>query len=672
VNRPSRTRRATGVALLAAALAAPAAASSSSSRDFPRELRPASVTNASITLKDAIQLTLENAPEIAAARLEVVLRRGVLQERRGQFDSTVLVNTSWARTVTTLTATALKPQIAERQFLKDSAENLSTIASQINRNLVDPSGKPNPDCKGYQYFINGQPICSDNVQPTDYKTFQLLENAAALPFDPNSPQARLQTALNNAVNSRLQNVVALIRRVFLPALNAQLQGIGALPTGEQNDTFTLDLRLERPFRSGIIIAPILYAQNFRDNFTDKPDSPLLGGTGIPTLYRVAAGFTADVPLLKGAGATSTAAEERAARLDYEAALHALAQTAADSAFNVTVLYWNLAAAQEKLALYERSAESQRRITELSDALVQGDEMPRSEMNRVRGRAADVGAAVLRARLDVEASRVTLARAMGLSVKELGQAPLAADSLPDAPDAVPESELELPALSAIALTSRADVRSGHVRVASAEALVAGARVDLRPTLDLSIMAGYNAIWEDAHFQVMGATNPTGIGRAIGQPWVGPSAQVGVTFGLPFGNHSAKGRLVQLDSLRSQADLQTRDLERQVRLNLLDASTGVRVASRELASRRISGEQARETISSTLERYRAGEASALEAVQTEQRAAQSLLDVLSARLTLATRVARLRYEAGVFLPYTATESDVSFGEAAPLGLDIRRTH
>jgi len=302
--------------------------------------------------------------------------------------------------------------------------------------------------------------------------------------------------------------------------------------------------------------------------------------------------------------------------------------------------------------------------------VKGDEIPRAEMNRVRARSADVDAAVLRSRLDVEAARVTLARAMGLSVPEIENAPLAADPLPAPDPVIPEGALASAPLQQMALDTRADVRSSHVRVASAEVLLAGARVDLKPVLDLSVMAGINAIWEDPHFNIMSAFNPTGTARAFGQPWIGPSAQVGLKFALPFGNHAAKGKVVQLGAIREQADLQTRDLERQVKLNVLDAAGGVRTAAAELASRYVSSEKGLETIRATLDMFQAGEASALDSVRTEQYVTQSALDGLAARLTYVTRVARLRYEAGALLPYSPSGSDVSFGEAAPLGFEFKR--
>jgi outer membrane protein TolC len=630
----------------------------------PRDLPAPEIRVGKITLKDAIRLTLENAPDVLQGRLDVVRRRGLLQESSGRFDSLIAATPSYERDVTFLTQSALTGEVSKRDFLRDSTTNLTQIATEINRSLADPNGKANVDCKGHQYFINGAPICSDVIKPTDFQTFQLLEAAQALPFDPNSPASQLSAALNKQVSSQLQNVVALVRRVFLPALDEQLVALGALPSGNENDTWDLDLRYELPMREGMVVSTVVFGKGVRSNFTNKADNPALGGQGSPTLYRVGAGLGVDLPLLKGAGATSVAAEERAARLNVGAAQHALAQTAAANVLNTVVRYWTLASAMEQLGLLQQSAANQGRIGELSEALVQGDELPRADLDRVRARAADVEASVVRARQNVETARVELARAMGLTVTDLDAAPVASDPLPAAD--------ELDRVAAVALqetmdglaAARGDVKAARAQVAAADALLAGARVDLRPTLNLSLQAGFNAIWQDQEFRIAAAINPTGLSRAFGSAWFGPSVQVGLTFGIPVGNHAARGRVVQLEALRGQSLITERDTVRSARLGVLQSLESARAAAREVSFRAAASRYGVETMNGSAERYKAGDMSAIDAVETEQRVTQSLLDGLGARLALATLAAQTRFEAGILLPYSISGDEVSFAEATPL--------
>ena len=69
----------------------------------------------------------------------------------------------------------------------------------------------------------------------------------------------------------------------------------------------------------------------------------------------------------------------------------------------------------------------------------------------------------------------------------------------------------------------------------------------------------------------------------------------------------------------------------------------------------------------ERFKAGDLTSIDAIQTEQRVTRSQLDSLGARLSLASLAARIRYEAGLLLPYSISAGEVSFarGGAAPPG-------
>lgn len=630
----------------------------------PRDLPAPEIRVGKISLKDAIRLTLENAPDVLQGRLEILRRRGTLQESSGRFDSLIVAAPSYNHSVTFLTESALTGEVSKRDFLRDSTTNLTQIATEINRSLADPNGKANIDCKGHQYFINGAPICSDVIKPTDFQSFQLLEAAQSLPFDPNSPASQLSAALNKQVSNQLQTVVTLVRRVFLPALDERLQAIGALPSGNENDTWDLDLRYELPTREGMVVSTVLFGKGVRSNFTNKADNPGQGGQGSPTLYRVGAGFGVDLPLLKGAGSTSVAAEERAARLNVGAAQHALAQTAAANVLDTVIRYWTLASAMEQLGLLQQSAANQTRVGELSEALVQGDELPRSELNRVRARAADVAASVVRARQNVESARIELARAIGLTVTDLDGAPLASDPLPDADGLDRAAAVSLQETIGGVAAARGDVKAAREQVAAVDALLAGARIDLRPSLNLSVQAGFNAIWQDAEYRITAAINPTGLSRAFGSVWVGPSVQVGLTFGIPVGNHAARGRVVQFEALRGQSLVTERDTLRSARLGVVSAVESARAAARELSARAAASRYGVEIARGAVEQYQTGEMSAIDAIQTDQRVTQSLLDGLSARLALATLEAHTRYEAGLLLPYSISGGEVSFAEATPL--------
>lgn len=665
----SRLLRAGAVLLAAAVAAAPGAAEPASSRAAPAGLAvaPPEVRAASISLPEALRLTLDNAPEVLLARQEVNRRAGILRANSGAFDNLLLFTPEWQKNIVALTPMTLRPEVQKRQFLTESSENLSLIASDIAKGLTDDQGFPLPDCQGRQYYINGSAICTDIVRPTDVQTFQMLidaqQKAGDVPQD--SPSARLGALLAEQQRQRMTTVLALLRRVFIPALNQQLQAIGALPALNDSDTLTLDLRFSVPTRTGFTIAPVLWMQGVRDNFVGKSDSPAGGGKGIPTLYRSVVGLAIDWPLLKNSGRDSVTAAERSARENWRASLESLANIAAQTCLRTTLAYWNLASAQEQLALLERAAEIQQKIGEVTQALVQADELPRTEMNRVAARTADLGAGVASARRSIASFRVELARSAGLSVVDEATAPLAADPLPAADEA---AAFEGPALAALldaSVARRADVKAAKLRMGAANALVVGARNDLKPRLNLSLQGGYNGIYEDGRYAITSVWNPTGYWRTFQGHYVGPSFQLALTFELPFKNNAAKGQLAQAEALSMQTAITEKNVERTARGNIEQLAKSLQLATSEVKSQRAAVASYDETVQSTFEQFRGGETTLFSTLTTEQNRTQAQANLVSARLTWAARLARLRYETGTLLSYTIDDRGVSFGVVTPGG-------
>jgi len=192
-----------------------------------------------------------------------------------------------------------------------------------------------------------------------------------------------------------------------------LARLGPLPRNDVRDTLTLDLRYDVPFHNGLIVSPIILAQGLRNNFEGKDNTASFGGRGIPTSYTAVLGFSVDAPLLRGFGYTATEAALKAAKLNYEASLDFLAQIASQSVRDTLQAYWRLAAAQERFSLLDRSAGAQGRIHQLSEALVQGDEIPRAELDRVRARRAEALAAVADARGALAIARAVMNARLGM-------------------------------------------------------------------------------------------------------------------------------------------------------------------------------------------------------------------------------------------------------------------
>ncbi|MCA1610165.1 MAG: TolC family protein [Acidobacteria bacterium] len=639
-----------------------------------------------IRLADAVRRTLDLQPQIQLARQDVALRLGLYQEALGFFDSAVVFMPSYDRAIGFLLRGPLTPEVQRRYALKTLGDVLAQVATDIETSLAQ--GKANSykyfgPCSGSTFTVNGVTICLDvsgtNIQPSVVQGALARRNfedvlAALAANDPNAAErADIQAAqkrYNDFYADLLTRFDAGAREVSGRAYES-LARLGPLPRNDIRDTLTLDLRYDIPLHNGLIVSPIILAQGLRNNFEGKSDTASFGGRGIPTSYTAVLGFSVDAPLLRGFGYVATEAALRAAKLNYEASLDFLAQIASQSVRDTLQAYWRLAAAEERFTLLDRSAGAQGRIHQLSEALVQGDEIPRAELDRVRARRAEAEAAVAGARGALANARVDLARAIGLDVTAMGNAPLAADSLPEAPSAARLDEQSLRDLVEGAVRARGDVKSLRERERAADALVQSARVNLRPSLGVTLQADYRSRFEAFTRDAAGNVSDTarsvfylrGYKNAFGGKYTGPSFQVNLRLALPFKNNVQRGLLLQAESSLASSGIAARDLERTVQANTVQAANSARESAREAERRRAAAGYYEETIRNSFEQYRSGEISLLDAILTERDLTSALLDSVSARQTFASDVTRLRFETGSLLPYSRTDRDITFGEVDP---------
>ncbi|MEP6767997.1 MAG: TolC family protein [Acidobacteriota bacterium] len=639
-----------------------------------------------IRLADAVHRTLDLQPQIQLARQDVALRLGLYQEALGQFDDTVVFAPSYDRAIGFLLRGPLTPEVQRRYALKTLGDVLAQVATDIETSLAQ--GKANSykyfgPCSGSTFTVNGVTICLDvsgtNIQPSVVQGALARRNfedllAALAANDPNAAErADLQAA-----QKRYQDFYAdLLTRFDAGAREVSgrayesLARLGPLPRNDVRDTLTLDLRYDIALHNGLIVSPIILAQGLRNNFEGKNDTAAFGGRGIPTSYTAVLGFSVDAPLLRGFGYVSTEAALNAAKLNYQASLDFLAQIAAQSVRDTLQAYWRLAAAEERFTLLDRSAGAQGRIHQLSEALVQGDEIPRAELDRVRARRSEAEAAVADARGALAIARVGLARTIGLAVAEIADAPLTADPLPAAPSTARLDEQPLKDLVEGAVRARGDVKSLRARETAADALVQAARSNLKPSLGVTLQADYRSRFEafsrDAAGNVSDVSRSVfyarGYTRAFSGKYTGPSFQINMRLSLPFKNNVQRGLLLQAESSLASSGIAARDLERTVQANTVQAANSARESAREAERRRAAAGYYEETIRNSFEQYRSGEISLLDAILTERDLTSALLDSVSARQTFASDITRLRFETGSLLPYSRTDRDVTFGEVDP---------
>jgi len=701
-SRWRASRRAALLAALAVALPAPRL-SAEPDPAIPRRTpyTPAEAKRERIKLNDAIQLTLENAPAMRRARAEAERRRGAVMEASGIFDPKIVFAPTYTRAIGFVIGGTLKTEQDKRELLRILDFEFSLVAADIQKNAELNLGLALPPCRGFDLggftdlntatsttpfagritvrgdgfsaflnngqlvaaVVNGQLICLPSRSGTQANIAQAQRDTQAIlrRTDPNAPSSN-----DDALTAQLLRLADAFRDIAARSRQASAN-LGPLPSRDVRDVFGIDLQVPIPFRNGFVVAPLLQFAGTRDMFLGKPFSAGFGGKGIPTQFTSVIGLSLTAPLGEGSF-LSVAAPERGAELNYAAALEDEAQAAAVSVRDTVLAYWELAAAQDRVALFDRSIVLQGQVEQLSGGLIEAGEIPRVEIDRVHARTADLRSQVAGARQALVQARVALARAMGTTLSDLDAAPLAEDPLPD-PPGIPK--IDLPALVQASTKARSDIRAQVRREEAADVFLRAARWDIKPRMDLVLQADYRGLYErnDMHplylkgywYALTGSTRGAKVAS-------GPSVSVNFRLSFPFALNAARGRFVQSEALYDQSVINRRNLERIVQSRTVETVNSVIRSAEEVQARKDANLRYDETIKSSFELYRAGESSLLDSILTERDLTGAQVEAVNARLTYANRMTQLRYEAGALLRYSSQGGVLTIQEVTPVGFSF----
>ncbi|HEV2063795.1 MAG TPA: TolC family protein, partial [Thermoanaerobaculia bacterium] len=365
---------------------------------------------------------------------------------------------------------------------------------------------------------------------------------------------------------------------------------------------------------------------------------------IEDVYNYSFGFSVDASLLRGRGIDATGAAERAALIDLEASTFVLKHTASVATLSTVSAYWNLVSAIEQLDIAKKSAQLSDKRVEVTNALIAGDELPKAELARVLASQASDQGSVYGAERAVNEARVSLARAMGLSILEEANAPLAADPFPALPDAPALRSAVASDLIATAVQRRYDRQAAMKLVESGSVLLRQAETDLRPLLDL-------------HSQVSGgAVGETHLSRTS-QGWSAPSFSLSFDFEKPLHNDAAKGRLLQKDAGLVQRSITAADLDRNIKANVVQILRSLQETADQVQKARAAVEYYGRTIENENEMYRGGQTSLIDTILTQQLQTSALSAYAVARQSYATLLAQLRFETGTIVREEASGNSVN---------------
>jgi outer membrane protein TolC len=601
-----------------------------------------------IDLAEAVRLALAHDPNLLLSREDVRLQQGVLGQQRGLFDWTVAFDLSYD----------YKEQELRNSTIQSERDKRDELSVQ-NQFTCQQVGIQDAKIAQLRADLAGAPIDPNDYAATTDGFFQaqlrFFQERLAAATDPQEIQALVNS--RNALLTRELAIAVATRDEFqelcLETRDA-LDKLGSIPEFEEFAAGKASFQLSKLYRSGVGFAPFLEATYDHTQFPGKRNGffeprlengqPVLtefgtplqrfvdfGGKNVEDLYKAEIGFSLNLPLLRGGGAVSVAAPERAAAVDLEASSEILRHAASVTALNAAAAYWSLVAAQERVAVQERSVELQGKLVALTEELIAGDQVPRVERARALAGQANSRAALDGARRDLVSARLALARTLGVDVAGQANAPLAAGSFPapPAPDAV--RAIDSSSLAESAVGSRLDRKAARKLVDSGRILADAARHDLADRLDLALTLSANALGEKSFSEAI-------------DRWSGPGGSIALAYEKQVGNRSRRGILGQQEAVVRQRQISAGDLERTIRIAVVETLGSLEQALARLAEAEAAAKYAQETIDAEFEKLRAGASTLIDAILTEQQRTSAVLSVIAARQQVATLLAQLAFEAG----------------------------
>jgi len=351
-------------------------------------------------------------------------------------------------------------------------------------------------------------------------------------------------------------------------------------------------------------------------------------------------FNLNVPLLKGRGEDATGAQEMAAAVEIEASQLDLEHTIALSVEQTTVAYWNYLEAQMQLKILKNMEEDSRQTLENMKQLVKGDDRPASDLDTFEADLADKISQRIAGEQNIFEARQDLGLAMGLAYEAIDDLPLPKDTFPDPrKNKSPLIKLGPAKLFEKARNNRADYLSMKKREAEARILLVAATNNLLPQLDINGGIGYAGL-EDGG-------NVDDYFKSIGNKLTGANYSAGITLTFPFGNNEAKGLHLQQRSRLRKAVIQTGNLERKIRSDIVVAFQAILRTSRELKETRRSVKHYRTAVSNERTKFGMGMASVLDVINIQNFLRNTMLSEVRKMNSYAAAVVDLRYQTGALI-------------------------
>ncbi|MEM7582105.1 MAG: TolC family protein [Acidobacteriota bacterium] len=401
--------------------------------------------------------------------------------------------------------------------------------------------------------------------------------------------------------------------------------------------------LSRRFRSGLRLTPSLSIDRI------DVENATAVSTGTVNLSLLA-------PLLENRWGKGDRLRVESAEVAYEGDRWNLTHQSALSVFQAADAYWSYVAASKNLEVFRISQRRAEQLVSEMRQLVDVEERPAADLIQVEGNASSKQIDTLSAEQSLIVARRSLGLAMGIPGPAIEALQLPSDGFPATVPFTADADA-VEALIELALERRADLEAEYKDQESARLSLEADRDDLKPSLDLTVSAGYSGIDAGSGLDPL-------LG-ALTERISGLETTVRLSYQLPIRNDAAQGAALRSQSILEQQQILTEDLERRVRTAVLVAAEALERA----ALRALAAEQTvrlnRTTVDNEKKKSLLGLATLFDVILAEDRLTSALLNQVSAQQAYASAVASLRFETATLIddPDTARAAVEAFNLTVP---------
>ena len=384
------------------------------------------------------------------------------------------------------------------------------------------------------------------------------------------------------------------------------------------------LGLDKLFRTGIKVAPSIQTIRFSPVGNNQE---AFNNSSIVNL-------AITIPLMRGLGKEATAAKEISASYGYEKARNELWQKISVEVTKTVTAYWDYVAATQNLTVFEMARERNLTLLTQGKRLVEGDVIPRSDLNNYSASLATSEADFARSQQQQIAVRNNLGMVMGISAENFANIPVPSDDFPMIVEKdLHRLEASKAKVTEYALSHRNDVLAAEQNILLYQALTVGAENALKPLVNVDLDMGYQGLSQSNSAQ--------GMFMPYGENVTGFTGGARINYEFPPSNDKAKGDYKQTNALLSEAHIMKDNLMRSVVSDLQVAENALNQNLLSLNYSLIAMDSRNEAFEAEKKKQISGLSTVINVTVVAQNLIQSELAKIEAAQALANSLVTFRY-------------------------------